>query len=128
MIDLLTREKGTGGVSMFALLICIAVGIKPIITSSSNDKIEQIKKLSSEVEGINYKEHKDVAEEVLRLTGGKGVDFVINNIGPSSIPSNIKALRKRFGTISLVGFLGSSIGDAPPDVFLQLMFKIAKIQ
>jgi NADPH:quinone reductase-like Zn-dependent oxidoreductase len=33
-------EPGTGGVSMFALLICLAAGIRPIITSSSNKKLE----------------------------------------------------------------------------------------
>ncbi|KAF1980527.1 NAD(P)-binding protein [Bimuria novae-zelandiae CBS 107.79] len=122
------QEGSFALISMFGHLICIAAGIKPIITSSSNEKIEQIKKLSPEVEGINYKEHKDVAEEVLRLAGGTGVDYVINNIGSSSIPNNIKALRKKFGTVSLVGFLGGHLGDAPRDIFLQLLFKAAKIQ
>jgi D-arabinose 1-dehydrogenase-like Zn-dependent alcohol dehydrogenase len=31
---------GTGGVSMFALLICLAAGIRPIITSSSDKKLD----------------------------------------------------------------------------------------
>lgn len=127
MIELIDVQEGTRGVSMFALLICLAAGIKPIITSSSNDRIKKIKKLSPEIQGINYKKHKDVAAEALDLTNGKGADYIINNNGPGSIPSNIKSLRK-FGTISLVGCLGGALGGVPPDTFLQLMFKTAKIQ
>ncbi|KAF9636051.1 hypothetical protein BFW01_g6946 [Lasiodiplodia theobromae] len=121
--------QGTGGVSMFALLICVAAGIKPIITSSSDEKLEAIKKLSSSVEGINYKKHTDVAAEALRLTADKGVDFVINNTGAASLPSDLAALRKRHGTVSCVGFLEGLNADWDPStLLLGLMFKAAKIQ
>ena len=74
-------EIGTGGVSMFALLICLAAGIQPIITSSSDEKLEAVKKLDPRVRGINYKTTRDQGAEVRRLTDGQGVDFVINNAG-----------------------------------------------
>ena len=120
--------KGTGGVSMFALLICLAAGIKPIITSSSDTKLERIKKLSPEVEGINYKSHSDVAAEALRLTHGKGVDIIVNNTGPASVPSDFAALRKKGGTISLVGFLEGIQGEWDTSLFLTLLTRAAKIQ
>ncbi len=89
---------------MFALLILIAAGVRVIITSSSDKKLEQVKKLSPLIQGINYKAHPDVASEVRRLTAGKGAKIIINNAGVQSIPSNISSLSLG-GTVSIVGFL-----------------------
>ncbi|KAF4944692.1 hypothetical protein FGADI_12514 [Fusarium gaditjirri] len=123
-----TLLQGTGGVSMFALLICLAAGIQPIITSSSEEKLEAIKKLSSEVIGLNYKTTQDQSSEVKRLTKGQGVDFVINNTGPASIPTDISFLRQRGGTVSLVGFLDGLGGDWQPSAIMALMGKSARIK
>ncbi|KAF2119460.1 chaperonin 10-like protein [Lophiotrema nucula] len=120
--------QGTGGVSMFCLLICIAAGIKTIITSSSDAKIEEIKKLSPLVQGINYKTHPNQAEGAKKLTDGKGVDFVLNNVGPVSLPADIDSLRAKHGTISMIGFLDQSKPTWDPLAMLQLMFKAAKLQ
>lgn len=113
---------------MFSLLLCLAAGIKPIITSSSDAKIENTKKLSSKIEGINYKKNEDVAAEALRLTGGKGVDYVVNNIGLSSIPSDLQALRSSGAAIALVGFLEGFEAKWSSDVLQILFVKAAKIQ
>ncbi|KAK4457560.1 hypothetical protein QBC42DRAFT_317761 [Cladorrhinum samala] len=120
--------QGTGGVSMFCLLICLAAGIRPIITSSSDRKLQDIQKLGSDVRTINYKTVSDQAAEVSRLTDGKGVDFVINNTGPGSIPQDISFLRRRGGVISLVGFLAGLNGDWQPAALMALMAKFAKLQ
>lgn len=113
---------------MFAVLVCIAAGIRPIITSSSDAKLELVKKISPKVEGINYKKQPDTTQEVLRLTNGRGVDFVINNTGPASIPADIAALRQKRGTISLVGFLEKMKADWDPSLLLNLMAKTATVQ
>jgi NADPH:quinone reductase-like Zn-dependent oxidoreductase len=113
---------------MFALLLCIAAGITPIITSSSDKKLAKLRELGSNVQTINYK-NADVTEEVLRLTNGKGVDYVVNNIGVASMPSDVKVLRKRHGMIALVGFLeGVQAPQWSADVMLTLMLKSAKLQ
>lgn len=125
---MLTSRAGTGGVSMMAVLICLAAGIKPIITSSSDEKLASIKKLGQGVEGINYKTTTDIVAEVQRLTNGKGVDFVINNTGIGSIPENIASLRSKAGAISLVGFLNGFTADWNHSVLLNLMSKRAKLQ
>lgn len=111
-----------------AVLICLAAGIKPIITSSSDEKLAAIKKLGAGVEGINYKTTTDIAAEAQRLTGGKGVDFVINNTGIGSIPENIASLRQKAGAISLVGFLNGFSAEWNPAVLLDLMGRRAKLQ
>ncbi|GAB1316210.1 hypothetical protein MFIFM68171_06420 [Madurella fahalii] len=120
--------QGTGGVSMFALLLCLAAGIRPIITSSSDKKLEDIRKLGSDVGIINYKTVTDQLSEVKRLTDGKGVDIVLNNTGPGSIPEDISFLRHRGGTVSLIGFLDGLNGDWQPSAILSLLTKSAKLK
>ena len=124
--------QGAGGVSMFALILCVAAGIKPIITSSSDDKLNEIKKLGSKenpVIGINYSTHPDWDVEAKRLTDGLGVDVVVNNIGITAMEKSINVLVRRGGTISLVGFLGGVADQSEmPDCVMPLMKKTAKTQ
>lgn len=58
------KIQSTGGVSIFTLLICLASGIHPIITSSSDKKVNAIRKLDSRIQGINYKKCLKITEEV----------------------------------------------------------------
>ncbi|KAG9679052.1 alcohol dehydrogenase, partial [Aureobasidium melanogenum] len=121
--------EGTGGVSVFSLLICSGAGITPIITSSSDEKLGELKKFAKEGEHIltiNYRKNPDWAEEALRLTNGEGVDVIVNNVGTSSFEQNIKAL-KQFGVISLVGFLGGT-PEQMPDVIMEVLKKSARLQ
>lgn len=124
--------QGTGGVSMFAMIICIAAGVKAVITSSSDQKLNEVKKLGSTgnpVIGINYSTHLDWDIEARRVTDGLGVDVVVNNVGATSMEKSLNVLVKRGGTISLVGFLGGLPDKTEiPDMILPVMKKSAKIQ
>jgi NADPH:quinone reductase-like Zn-dependent oxidoreductase len=124
----LTLLSGTGGVSIIALLMCIAAGIRPIITSSSDEKLKALQKQFPEVLGINYKTTSDHGAEVKRHTNGRGVDFVINNSGPQSILDDIGFLCERGGTVSLVGFLQGFEANWEPSKIMALMSKAAKIK
>jgi NADPH:quinone reductase-like Zn-dependent oxidoreductase len=124
----LTTSIGTGGVSVIALLMCIAGGIRPIITSSSDEKLKALQKLYPEVLGINYKTTKDQDAEVKRLTDGRGVDFVLNNTGPQSILEDIGFLCARGGTVSMIGFLHGLKADWDPSGLMDLMRKSAKLK
>ncbi|KAK1239337.1 hypothetical protein MKX07_008825 [Trichoderma sp. CBMAI-0711] len=119
--------EGTGGVSMFALLLLVDAGINTIITSSSDAKIAQLEKLSPLITGVNYKTHSDVSTEVKRITGGRGVDVVINNSGIGNIPSNIESVGTH-GDIAIVGFLGGWDADWSPSELLKLLFKPASLR
>ncbi|KAK0757127.1 hypothetical protein N5P37_010656 [Trichoderma harzianum] len=119
--------EGTGGVSIFSLLLLVDAGIKTIITSSSDAKLAQLKKLSPLVIGINYKTTTDIAAEVQRITNGRGAKIVLNNIGPASIPSNIDSLAT-YGSVKIVGFLGGFTGDWNPSKILELLWKRANLQ
>ncbi|KAJ7107182.1 alcohol dehydrogenase [Mycena crocata] len=121
--------QGTGGVSLIALLICIAAGIHPIITSSSDAKLAEIRNLAPEgkITTINYKTHPDWETEVRRLTGDKGVDIVVDNIGPSALAQNVEALAHK-GTISFVGFLGGLDVNPSAMTLIGLVGKNARLQ
>ena len=113
---------GTGGVSMFALQFARAAGARVIVTSSSDEKIVRARKLGAS-DGVNYKTHPDWEKEVLALTGGRGVDCVIENGGIGTLPRSFQCVGWG-GKISLIGVLAGREGNANPH---DLMFKQASL-
>ncbi|KIW81839.1 hypothetical protein Z517_04865 [Fonsecaea pedrosoi CBS 271.37] len=118
---------GTGGVSVLAVIIAKAAGATTIITSSSDDKLEQVKKLFQVDHTINYKTHPAWAEEAKTLTNGHGVDHVIEVGGVGTIEQSIAAVTNG-GTVSVIGFLASLPDDRMPNVTLQILLKGAKLR
>jgi len=96
--------QGTGGVSTFGIQIAHALGAIVIATSSSDAKLEIAKKLGASY-GINYKTTPDWEQEVLKITGGRGVDHVIEVGGPATLLKSIAAVRYA-GHIHNIGFVG----------------------
>ncbi|KIY68665.1 NAD(P)-binding protein [Cylindrobasidium torrendii FP15055 ss-10] len=82
---------GTGGVSIFGFQFGVAAGANVIVTSSSDKKLELAKKLGA-THTINYNTTPDWENEVLRLTGGEGVDHVLEVAG-STLLQSIAAAR-----------------------------------
>lgn len=113
---------------MIALMLCLGAGVQPIITSSSDDKLETIRKISPRILGINYKTTHDQVAEVKRLTNGRGVDYVLNNTGIPSVIDDIEMLRERDGTVSLVGALGGFESVWKHSELIKLMTKRAKLK
>lgn len=113
---------------MFSLILCLSAGIRPIITSSSDEKLAAIKRLDPSIQGLNYKTVSDHGAEVQRLTNGRGVHFVVNNTGPKSIMDDISFLAERGGTVSMVGFLAGFDADWAPSDLMLLMRKAAKLK
>jgi NADPH:quinone reductase-like Zn-dependent oxidoreductase len=99
---------GTGGVSIFALQFAKMVGATAIITSSSDEKLERAKKLGAD-HLINYKQQPDWEKTVLELTGGRGVDHVIELGGNGTLGKSIRAVRIG-GHIALIGVLSGGEG------------------
>lgn len=100
---------GTGGVSIFALQIAKAAGCRVIVTSSSNDKLEQAKSLGAD-SVINYREKPQWSKEVRRLTDMEGADLIVEVGGAGTLEESIKAV-KFFGHISLIGILAGGSKD-----------------
>jgi NADPH:quinone reductase-like Zn-dependent oxidoreductase len=99
---------GTGGVSIFALQFAKMAGATVIITSSSDEKLERAKKLGAD-HLINYKNQPDWEKKVLELTGGRGVDHVVELGGNGTLAKSIRAVRIG-GHIALIGVLAGGEG------------------
>ncbi|MBX5461467.1 MAG: NAD(P)-dependent alcohol dehydrogenase [Steroidobacteraceae bacterium] len=107
---------GTGGVSIFALQFAVASGARVIATSSSDEKLERAISLGA-FAGVNYRRQPDWANAVLDLTGGRGVDHVIEVGGPATFSQSLRAVRVG-GQINVIGYLGGTEGFINPlDIF-----------
>jgi NADPH:quinone reductase-like Zn-dependent oxidoreductase len=97
---------GTGGVSTFAVQIAKSFGARVISTSSSDEKLERVKRLGAD-DVINYRECADWDKAVLDLTNGRGVDHVIEVGGMGTLARSVRAVRTG-GHIALIGALGTA--------------------
>ncbi len=95
---------GTGGVSVFAVQLAKAVGATVIGTTSSAAKGERLKALGAD-QVVNYSEIADWGPHVKKaLTGGIGVDCVVEVGGPATVNQSLHAVRWG-GKVVLIGFL-----------------------
>lgn len=94
---------GTGGVSLFAVQFARIAGARVIVTSSSDEKLARAADLGAH-EGVNYKTNPDWDKQVRALTGGVGVDHVVELGGAGTLPRSLRAVRPG-GTVSLIGVL-----------------------
>jgi NADPH:quinone reductase-like Zn-dependent oxidoreductase len=118
--------QGTGGVSIIGLQVARAAGAVTIITSSSDEKLKYVKEKYGADYTINYRTHPDWQNEVLEYTGGRGVDYVIENGGIGTIQKSVESLVNG-GTIALIGFLSSISPQNRPDVTLLALMKSAVV-
>lgn len=97
---------GSGGVSVFALQLAKLYGARVISTTSSEEKAERLKALGADAV-IDYKRTPDWDKVVSELTGGRGVDYVVEVGGPGTLPRSIKATALG-GHITLIGIIAGT--------------------
>lgn len=96
---------GSGGVSLFAIQIAVALGARVISTTSADEKEKFLKSLGV-TEVINYKKNVDWGVAAKLLTpDGLGVHHVVEVGGETTISQSLHAIRPE-GVVCLVGFLG----------------------
>lgn len=98
--------QGTGGVSIFALQLAKAAGAKVIATTSTREKAKKLLELGADAV-INYTEHPEWHEEVLRLNNGKGVDITLDIAGTKTIEHSLLSLKEN-GFLATAGFISGS--------------------
>lgn len=94
---------GTGGVACFAIGFAKMHGAYVIVTSSSDEKLANVKAMGADAL-VNYTQHPEWQEEVLRLTGGAGVDHVLEVGGAGTLERSMAAVRPG-GSIYVIGAL-----------------------
>jgi NADPH2:quinone reductase len=83
-------QGGTSGIGVTAIQMAKALGAKVIATAGSDDKCQACVKLGAD-HAINYKSQ-DFAEEVKKLTGGKGVDVILDMVAGGYVAREVECL------------------------------------
>jgi NADPH:quinone reductase-like Zn-dependent oxidoreductase len=117
--------EGTGGVSTFGLQFAAAAGARPIITSSSDDKIAKVKAMGA-FGTVNYRTNPEWQREVRTLTGGEGVAHVLEVGGRDTLPRALEALAYD-GHIALIGGLSGFASDVPAGRLLGMGARVTGI-
>lgn len=100
--------QGTGGVSIFGIQFAKAAGARAIVTSRSDEKLQRARVLGAD-ETINSTKIPQWDEQARKLTGGRGVDHVLEVGGAETIALSLRAIRLG-GHVDLIGGLGGFTG------------------
>lgn len=103
--------QGTGGVALFAVQIAAALGAEVIVTSSGAGKLERAKALGA-ARGIDRSLTPDWEAAVLEMTGGRGVDHVLELVGGDNLARSLKASAQG-GRVSLIGVIDGFSANLP---------------
>jgi len=106
---------GSGGVSLFALQFAKLFGARVIATTSSDEKAKRLKDLGAD-DVINYRATPDWHLKARELTGGRGVDQVVE-IGGATLEQSLKATAIG-GQVDFIGMLA----DGAPKIDLNVLY------
>lgn len=109
--------QGSGGVSVFALQLAKAAGALVVMTSSSAEKAARLVELGAE-QVIDYRTDANWGERAQALTGGRGVDLVVDVGGQATFDQSAAALRYG-GTMSVLGVLTGARGEVNLHTIMQ---------
>lgn len=119
--DSVLIHGGGSGVSISSLLLLKEAGCKVFLTTSKEDKIEKLKEIGAS-EVINYKKE-NVLKRVLDLTGGEGVDFVIDCAGKETWLTSLRVLKKGGKILTC----GATTGPDPQEEIRLIFWKQIEI-
>jgi NADPH2:quinone reductase len=98
-------QGGSSGIGVTAIQLAAAMGHRVFATAGSEDKCRACEQLGAE-RAINYKTE-DFSEIVKQLTGGKGVDVVLDMVGGDYLKREISCLADD-GRLVLIALLGGA--------------------
>lgn len=107
---------GTGGVSVLGLQLARAAGLRTIITSSSDEKLQRARELGAH-HTINYRSTPEWQEEVLRLTHGRGAEVVLEVGGQGTVNRSV-ASAAMGGSVAIIGGVSGFGGEVNPATLL----------
>jgi NADPH2:quinone reductase len=100
---------GTSGIGVTALQLAGAFGATAYATAGSDEKVAACLRLGAAA-AINYRTQ-DFLAEIQLLTGKRGVDVVLDMVGGSYFPRNLRCLATD-GRLVIIAFLGGSKAEA----------------
>lgn len=102
--ETLVVHGGTSGIGTTAIQLAKAFGAQVYTTAGSDDKCHACLQLGADG-AINYREA-DFVAKVNELTGGRGVDVVLDMVGGDYLPRNLQLLRDRGRHVSIAFLRG----------------------
>ena len=107
--ETLLVQGGSSGIGVTAIQLAKARGCQVIVTAGSDDKVAACVALGAD-HGINYKTQ-DFVAEVKRLTGGRGVDVVLDMVAGDYLGREVECLAEdgRLAVIAVQGGIKSQI-------------------
>lgn len=99
---------GSSGIGTTAIQLARAFGATAYVTVGSAEKAAFCEELGA-AKAINYREQ-DFVEEIKALTGGAGVDVILDMIGGDYLPRNIRILRPD-GRLLQIALMGGAKGE-----------------
>ena len=114
-------HAAAGGVGLLAIQMAKLAGARVIGTTSTQDKARLAKQMGAD-EVILYNQT-NFAEEIIRMTNGRGVDLVLDSVGKSTQQGSMKSLAP-FGHLVSYGVAG---GVSDPVKILSLYEKSLKV-
>ncbi len=103
--ETLLIHGGSSGIGVTAIQMARAFGHRVFVTAGTADKCAACEKLGAS-RAINYRTE-DFVAVVKELTGGKGVDVILDMVGGDYVPRELACLAED-GRLSLIAFLGGS--------------------
>ena len=103
--ETLLVQGGTSGIGVTAIQLATAMGHRVFATAGSDEKCRACEELGAE-RGINYRSE-DFVDVVKSLTGGKGVDVVLDMVAGDYVAREIDCLADD-GRIALIALLGGA--------------------
>lgn len=110
--ETLLVHGGTSGIGTMAIKLARLFGLTSIVTCGSDDKCAAALRIGAD-HAINYKSS-DFVEEVKRITGGKGVELVLDMVSGDYVPRNLACMADdgRHVTIAVLGGMTAEINMA----------------
>jgi NADPH:quinone reductase-like Zn-dependent oxidoreductase len=90
-----------GGVNSLTISLATKTGATVYALAGSAEKAKRAKELGA-IEAINYNEVRDWPIQLLKMTKGRGVDVVVDNVGQATISKSLRCVA-RGGRIVTVG-------------------------
>ena len=112
--DWVLVHGGTSGIGTMAIALGGLFGLKVVVTCGSDAKCARAIELGA-VAAINY-QAQDFVAETLRVTGGRGVDVVLDMVGGDYVPRNLAALADEGRHVSIAFQRGAKAEIAIPEV------------
>lgn len=100
-------QAGGSGVGIAAVQLAKRAGATVLATASSGEKLDKLKAFGLD-HGINYREE-DFVKAAREITGGRGVDLVVDSVGGSTLQGSLECLAYR-GRAITVGNAGRDSG------------------